>query len=422
MEQGSKFYRALLETIRRKPQNTDEQKAEKKESARSLRMEIMLENARIIKFLITQVETNPTQTENELFEQAQKSASYLAHPESVSKFIAELIKTNTRVKKVIEKSVAQAGQKPEEYGKTLIEIITKNNNPFLKLKGQVRLDLSYPLAIILYFEKPSDFKAVTDFEENTMGLFDHKQIIETPDVSLNFPVILMNGYDENMLPNQKILEHEKGHAEHVQLVSALQKTKRKTVWLETMPDINKSVKKLNGYPNDEIKTLPKPELETILKLALERAKNEILALLKQGRYDLLQSSPTAMTEKNGAYNFFRHLNIEQDSQAFRLHLWPEYKQKLKEACEKLNDLIVPYTELGLNERIDLMRWVMAQIPLIDWPNQIEKSGFAKESKMLSDLIKQGKKEMNPKLLATIQHIQRSQLHNFIPTIEEYNHG
>jgi hypothetical protein len=422
-------YKTKLEKIRRLSQDTEEARAEKKEQAKEFRMEVMLDNARLMSNLTAQLEWNPWSTTEDLQHSTNTTAEYLAHPEVAQNFINDLQAAKTRVELVLGKP-----ENKEITAQKIYQELISGKSSDYEPKGKIEVDLTYPLAIMLFVENIEDFEMI-DPRENVGGFYraSHTFVSGVPEVSA--PVIVIKGQFEspNKAPatrrtaTRRIVKHEKGHAEHERLISSLKTSRRKTVWFKSQPNLLTLIDLVGGYWLKESGSAKQPEIakefEIVLNYALARAKDEILAELKATPDDV-RGHIKNLKRQGGVYDYFLGLDISTDTQVYK-DLWSAYNKKLDEAVKSLNLLLNIYSMWSLGYRCKAIRWVMAQVPLKDWSKQINESGFKKEAEMLLELMKQtngmltqdGK--LSPALNKVIHQINTHQWHSFIPIIERY---
>ncbi len=420
---STEHYTAQLKKIRRKPQNTEKQKIEKREKAREFRMDVMLDNARLMLHLTNQLEYKPWSTANDLKLSTNTIAKYLAHPETAKHFINILIATKERVGKLIK----DLG-KPTEVAKKIYKYLIKYNKINYQPKGEIEIDLSYPLAIMLYVSDSEDFK-MFDHNNNSIGLYSPSAVFDSKRVLSVVPIIVVNGgYETSNKPHEvsRIEEHEKGHAEYEMLVYTLKYTTIENTLFKFPYNSKEVLSKLDGhYQAEKSETDPAktPEFSIVLNYVLEQAKNEILAEFKAAP-DILDKHINQLKLPGGSYDYFANLGINPNSQAYK-DLREAYNKHLDEAYNALNFLFNSYSQWSLFTRYEIIRWVMAQIPLKDWGRQINETGFQKEAIMLLELKKEWNKDLesnngiNPKLRKTTEKISENQWLSFIPIIEKY---
>ncbi|OGN10363.1 MAG: hypothetical protein A3J46_01775 [Candidatus Yanofskybacteria bacterium RIFCSPHIGHO2_02_FULL_41_11] len=373
-------YKEKLEQIRREPQETSEEKDAKREHAREFRMEVMLDNARLMQDLTSQLAYNFWATKEHLAISVEKFAQFLAHPEVVETFIDDLLATQKKVLEMVNRRSAEQGGK--HVAQSFYQELVRDKFEQYKFHGKMELDASYPLALILYVENEEDFKRIDPrkniggFYNSSISVFDF-----TSGQTIKFPMIVIKGSRENNVQSGLVTveEHEKGHAEHKRLQSTLKTAERKVVWLDLDRPSQIEIDWLkNSWIKDQEKKYVRDYFDKIVVYALERAKDEILAEFKvTGSLDYIFN----LLNKEGVYDYFKELGIDTDSELYK-DLWREYENKISPAYKAANRVVAAYKIFGLSERIDLMRWVLGQIPLKDWDKQITNSAFWEEADKL----------------------------------------
>ncbi len=417
-------YKTKLEKIRHLPQDSEDARAEKKERAKEFRMEVMLDNARLMSNLTAQLEWNPWSTTEDLQHSVNKTAEFLAHPEVAQGFINDLQAAKTRVESVLDKA-----ENKKITAHQIYQQLIRGKSSDYEPRGKIEVDMSYPLAVMLFVENDKDFEMI-DPRENVGGFYRASVtfISGVPEVSA--PVIVVRGQFRSFdkAPAiRRIEDHEKGHAEHDRLMSSLNTSGRKAVWFKSRPDFKTVTSLIGGAGLKELGSAKQPEIadefEKVLNYALERAKDEILAELKAAPYDLGKHIEN-LKRRGGVYDYFSGLGIAPSTQVYK-DLWATYNKKLDEAVKALNFLLTTYKIWSFRYRFEVIRWVMAQIPLKDWSKQINESGFKKEAEMLLDLSNQRGKmliqdgKVSPALNEVTRQINADQWRSFIPVIEGY---
>ncbi len=428
-ESGKKFeltqsYKTKLEKVRRLSQDTEDEKTEKRERAKEFRMEAMLDNARLMANLTAQLEYNPWSTKEDLEHSVNKTAEFLAHPEVAQNFINDLQAAKTRVESALGKPENKKNAAYQIY-QQLIRAENSDYDP----KGKIEVDMSYPLAVMLFVENDKDFEMI-DPRENVGGFYRASMTFTLGVPEVTAPVIVVRGQlrsFEKVPAIRRIEDHEKGHAEHERLVSSLNISGRKAVWFKSRPYFKTITSLVGGAELKELNSANQPEIagefEKVLNYALERAKDEILAELKAAPYVIAKHIEN-LKRRGGVYDYFFGLGIAPGTQAYK-DLWMAYNKKLDKAVKSLNLLLTTYKIWSFGYRFEVIRWVMAQIPLKDWSKQINESGFKKEAEMLFDLMSQRGQMLiqdgksSTALEKVIQQINTDQWRSFIPIIEKY---
>ncbi len=134
-------YKSDIGKIRSLPQESDTEKRYKHEKAMEFRMEVMLDNAKIMKVAFESICENPRQTKEELIEKIKQKTLYIAHPEMVSIFVKKIVKNIETIKKFLNGDFVTASD--------IFKALSNNRKP----SGLVYLDTKNTLVPILYITK-----------------------------------------------------------------------------------------------------------------------------------------------------------------------------------------------------------------------------------------------------------------------------
>ncbi len=354
-----------------------------KESAELFRMECLLDNAKLAMMLTGYLEENPTASAEEFIKYAQENGKII-HPDVTEAFIRNLAKARDLVNSTIKDK--ELAKDASERGLTIEEQLYQYTLPLrmqrsgVYPKGKISIDTSYPLALIMFVPDASDFEKI-DENKNIGGFYKQHRIYQQ-----QFPFIAVKGVAvkdkelygrQEKIESKEILKHEEGHAENKVFIDALKKAERKTIWSEW-----RSNKLQEGEAEIESERIKNSEnYKLILHSALSQAKNELLAELKSnpGNLDLGK-----LLERGGIYDYFDDYCADEFS--YNL-LWQDYEKILRQSVSAAQDIIKNYFILPrkLWRRLDLFRWVLAQIPIQDWPRQLERSQFIKEAERIKEV-------------------------------------
>lgn len=390
----SPHYQEAIEKVRQLPQKTVAEKAEKKEQAQLLRMQILLDNAQSTHFLTQSLYENPTLTPQKLEDRVQ-DANLVVHPEATQRFIHEIsFQQRDSVRKARSELAKQAARRKIPSAELLFKWAVSSKRalaPDWKPKGQLCLDDSFPLALILGVEKDADFKQID--QRKDVGGFYQKQLyyhypreyLGQPITTLtsSFPLVAVKGLTE-----PQILAHEKAHAEHQPFRDALAKAERKIAWVQLYDQKKARISAgelQRKWDNNPAEALDSPEWESVLGFALAHAQDEILAEIGPENYSGISQHIKHLKERGELYDYFQNrLNIETNSPLYE-DLWQNYEFILDEAWEAIRPILLEYESLALDERTELFRWVLAQIPLKDWSVQLERSLFVEEANRIGEI-------------------------------------
>lgn len=377
-----------INKIRKLPQNTDPEREFKRNEARRFRMDVMLDNAVIMDFAMKEIEKDINITMEGLVEKIKERSRYIDWSVSVAIFLSLLQRKIRRVKSFITEPDTPI------TAKDLFGAISGGKIP----RGLVILDTSYPLAIILTIDSPEDFKLIDD-RNNIGGFYNNDVKIKitfhkTP-VTKDIPLIVVGPGDSFGI----VRKHEIGHARNRVLMDTSKLDKR-SFWLDFVKEkVNIYIEKIGEIILEKkLSSSYKITREEIIKAIgpliqkiLEKAKDEILADLYAKRN---LSYIIHLTVKNGIYDYFEQYGIKFRSSGFKDPggyideiIWNEYVRIILEQIEEAGWIIGIYTELHLERRLELFRYVLSQIPFHKWSEQIKKSGFHKEAVALDLLLK-----------------------------------
>ncbi|GEM_PF-3168974 len=415
-------YKNNLEAIREEPQDTEGEKAKKKEHAREFRMEVMLDNARLMRDLTARLEYNPWSAKEDLMGMTKENAEFLAHPEVAETFVDDLLASKKRVEDLIEnKEHLRAEGLRIPIAEILYRELIGSSSPWdYKLKGRVSIDASYPLAIILYVENDEDFKKI-DSRTNIGGFYrasnpDYNFVLGK---SSEFPLIVVKGRSVKKAPGARgslVEEHEHGHAEHERLMSALKKAERKVVWVGPKILSPAIIYRLKDGSRPESRD---KDTNDVLDYALERAKDELLAEFRA--VGSLRQHANLIIQK-GVYDYFYQNGFDHGTEIYN-ELWKKYKEILDLAVMVADHLLEAYRKFGLQERIGLVRWVLAQIPIRDWNTQLPESAFWEEAEGLRSISARSvinNKDVQAAFEEFTEGIRKDQNHSFLPQINQFN--
>ncbi len=415
LERSPEFERKL-EGVRRMPQSfgapgesadeqfaREKQSAEKREAVRLLRMETLLDNAKCARFLVEALEDDPKITVEELSARVAREANVI-HPEVVEAFCAELVATSERVAQTIGDLKQESGKKKIGMAKLLYRRLLTNElrnpkrgQPRLP-QGEVKLGGEYPLSVQLDVMDDADYLAIRDERlvratrpEDLKLSGGYQKAVAKPDSlaamleesagnKIDFPVIVVRpstgGRD-----TPQVKRHERGHAQHEVFESALETKGKKFVWGEPEWDAGVDNRRLQElWKEDEDKARNSVYWKRIQEKAVACAKREFFADMTAGEGDRLDASSINRLQY-GHYDYFIDFGIEPGS-SLHVALRQEYLQMLESASGRVANVIRGYSVVGLNERVELMRWVAAQMPLREWSSQLNAANFQWEANRL----------------------------------------
>lgn len=395
-----------------------------RQEAKLFRMEVMLDNAKLTCLLFDLIEENPQASIEEL-RLAVEQSDLVAHPAIVESFITNLVYNRKRVGQIVDRYSERAKQEGVSLGHLIFKNLLRQYIIGGGPNGRVFFDNSYPLALTLYIEEEKDFRQV-DRRKNVGGFYAHEQ--SAKDTSFAYPFICILGlppdfaktlpdaqYDPTGWMNTKIVaDHEEGHSKNRIVLNGLNekptkeeliesggmlqhRSRRKAVWGGL------SLKKISQYYNKETEENDVDELSRIfetrgvaeakrspiwhhfLEYSLGMAKDELLADYR-GKTKYPFSHLDKLKKRGDLYDYFaKHLSLSESSELYSA-LWQEYENILESNVAAARNIVQIYQKFGLAERLDLFRWVLAQIPLDQWQKSLGNSLFEVEAYALEDVF------------------------------------
>jgi hypothetical protein len=438
MERPPRYEQALTE-IKESPAESVEQRKEKQDLVRRTRMEFMFDDAKCARTLINALESNPTLTETELANLLHQEE--LIHPNDVEKFIQKLKETRALVLKMTGYLEASSKNK----GAIALELFKQIEKPNSKkdeiLQGKIEADTSYPLAIILFCLSEKDFERI-DERKNIGGFYSSPELKKNDkiDKDIQFPLIAINGSSYSM---DKTTKHEKGHAENFVYKRSIVSKERKAVWGRSRMLVV-DIKELQRHWAEDNMLKKAAAWHKTIERALSLAKDELLADFKAWNGDM-GSKLQQLSRRHGVYDYFEnHFHIDTKNKVYP-EIWKEYELTLKQAFKtatsviesyknsfKLNGLY-PEREYGLTKRVDLLRWVLAGVPLEQWAATLRHTLFIEEAeglrKISLDCVKLNrdtlsKKVQSPRYKAcakVLKEIIENEEKPLLPFIRSYEH-
>jgi len=332
--------------------------AESREKISHLRQEMILDNAQCARLLTEFIDDNPAATVEQFKEYAQ-GTNLIIHPEITANFIANLSIDRNRTKRAIT-TLNKSKQAGEALFRWLVPDWDNTSN-----QDPITIE-AYPLSVVAYLSD-SDFHKV-DTRTNVGGFYNDRLEYERK----KFPW----GKEEDSCPviivdrdtaRPTTTEHEKGHAENKNFQKAVE---HRAVWVRMKPQL-KNLRIETGGDYQEL-------LKNLMANALSNAKNELLADLKA--QPNLWNKMQDLLQRGGVYDYFQH-NYQLAPEIYD-EMWENYSQILNRSFQAIDAIMGIYQHLGLEERGQLFRWVLAQFPIDEWPEELEKSGFSPEARAL----------------------------------------
>lgn len=415
--ESSPRYQENLARVRQLPQGTPEQEYTKRREAKLFRMEVMLDNAQCANLLTHTVIKNPDTSADE-FRKIAGDSGMIAHPEILSSFINQIQFARMQVLDA-QKSLEYDAK--EMYHASLEETLyrwllspVEFRKPDWRPKGKVIIDTSHPLALTLLIEDPDDFKRI-DARGNVRGFYRDAHVYghATNDPSQHifldtFPLIVVKTsnrpstitqqewdtkYKEKTIYDTRL--HEQGHGDNWLLRESVRRkgsgnrhATEKVPWVwrknlhneETMKALQKQ------FDDDREKAQGSPEWNIILHHALSRAKDELLADMNP--HGGQTSYVSHLKIREGVYDYFKAVfKLDPNSSLYK-ELWDQYDQQLELAVQSVAQITSVYTDYSLNGRLQLFRWLLGQVPIVQWGKQLEGTLFIEEAQRLLKIEQQ----------------------------------
>ncbi len=417
-----KFYEQKVQDVRELPQETTEQKVEKKERARLLRMELIIDNALCTDLFLKMLEENP-ELDVEILKQTLKRMLTIKES-NIDFFVHHLAVTRKNIDDIYQnellpyvESIAASDEIHKSLGDIFFQWSLPKDRNFIAPIGRVDIEVEYPFAFVMHVENPDDFEIIDN--RTNIGGFYTEYTLQDPTTkrSFRYPVIVINGPPKS---EENVLLHEKGHAEHkifksttesvrtsdlgkhwnLSLADQVREAPHKFVWgqfgmypdavARILDDESKIVRskselvseKRTQAEAEEFRTLKKGQArKQILQSACEQAKDELLAQFNATK-DL--SYLTDLLKKGGLYDYFKDMGIPINSEIYD-DLWDEYDQIMFAATNTAQEVLYAYNLFGLGKRVEIFHWILAQIPAENWKGDLKNNLFLEEADILGKI-------------------------------------
>ena len=370
---------------------------EAKERSAELRMELVLDNAKLARSLTRGLEEDPTLTQKGFVELA-NSSGLIVHPETTEKFIKRIEHMKRLAVRARGILSDWADNDQDEIAKGITRTIAQEHGPKGAAANLVHEStelIDLPLAIGILLDE-ADFDAI-DPKRNIGGFWAAKTRATRENFTNNpsakhqlnnilIPVVAIRKPDHF----GQVIQHEVGHVEN-SIFLGINDPRRRVMWknietedaLSSVKEISTLIAKseLNG---DALKA--NPEYKKIVEYALSRAKDEILAEMR-GSYGNPKDHVTTLRKQGEVYDYFEELGIPKDSDLY-VTLWEDYDACLENFTTEALSLYKFYERNpAMVHRRPLFRWVLAQVPIDKWPQFLERSGFSQERRRFFNLRK-----------------------------------
>jgi hypothetical protein len=399
--------RELSKPINDDPTSLELAKTEAHERAAMLRMEVLFDNASCAESLTQYLEESPNATIDELKQYITENAM-LAHPDQTESFIAGLLETRKRVEAALLHIQTLPPIKKENPAQVVYSWVLPAKYSSYTAEGKLSLDEGNPLALTLNVADQEDFRRID--ERTNIGGFYNENFLYQRQEQYNgrkimhfdrVPLIVVN----KALDHREgvILGHENRHASQNVFQSTLEKAGKKVVWGGTRKYVaDRDANNLVDFWNQE-KLVPSQEADSghdkedslervtrnkdeywvLIDYALSKVKDEWLAYQSQNDIGFAGNLMT----KGGVYDYFRNLADGKLPADLYDELWEDYQARFEVETNVAQEIIdsYSYSGLGLENRKKIFLWVLAQIPMQEWQNQLSRTGFTEEVELFSQL-------------------------------------
>ena len=157
----------------------------------------------------------------------------------------------------------------------------------------------------------------------------------------------------------------------------------------------------------------------VVGAALTEIKDELLAgVLPQLINPDWDWHGNFLTERGNPYDYFiENCGLSPESELYN-SLRETYEPIVRKASATLQSCTGAYVLFGLEKRLAIVRWVVAQIPIEKWEKQLTSAKFIDEAAQLREIYMQ--REVNPSAFQEFQEqIVKNQSKPLFPYIEEY---
>jgi hypothetical protein len=384
---------AKIAAVRAMPQENEDQTWEKRNLAKLVRMQSLLNNAALTYTLHRSLESNHGVKSSDLQQQAQ-SSGYVVFPANTEKFIQTIADVASRVtttKSAFESDAENHGLQPSEivYANVVPKKGDKESDSFpIFPEGETVLH-PYPLAVTLEVQDRSDFGKI-DPRKNVLGFYHPAR--EYRDVGIKqspfIGIFAEKQFDGDLAYEEerdRILNHEKGHALNMVFKASLpgnqDRRDRRRVWSKypynLFPDLSAQQLKKQKKSDDIDKS---GEWGEVMGYVLGHTKDEFIAGMVEGRS--VDKNLERLLIPGYLYDrFHRDLGIRKGT---KLHekLWKYYRRIIETNIEPIEEIASIYTTYGLGLRKKIFPFVLAQIPIENWSRQLHATLFLEEAYQL----------------------------------------
>lgn len=402
-----------IQTIRDLPGKTEEEKLEKHERAKELRMELMLDNAALSLGSIEYMQAHPKCTEADLLEYA-KASGKVVHPGVMEAYANLLINIKQQVDEVKrEMFELMYDAKAPSPGPIVFKALTRSDN-----EGPITVEFN-PLCVVVHTNYENDFKRL-DNRTNVGGFFSDASVFVISDPPKSegelllptgrlAPLIVIGPTDQS----KSVRKHEDSHAQMSSYMLGLRfydvwrheepwlhhpevPSKQKDVWETSAPDyvvkdnLLLLANRLKKAPFEEVVETSESQrtVRMALDYALGMAKDEVLAEMNSHWGDPRGHVDDHLLKIGGVYDYFKtSLGLNPDSPTYK-YLWDKYSEELEDFSSPGVHMYTLYRQHWefWEKRLELTRHLLAQVPMKKWSEVFSKQTlFEQEIMDVTDL-------------------------------------
>ena len=393
MFERSQEIQEKIEEVRSLPVDETGHSAEKREAAKLLRMELMLDSAGFVIGAVGCLSENLYIQSDDLKHKLSLRTD-IVHPEAANRFVDSILKARDGVLSYSDWVLREYVDLKSFYDRPeyamYFSLLPQNlkeeylHKPRPVFQGYAVFTIHYPLAVGLCLDE-NLYKNI-DPKINAGGFFSANILIfklEEGEI-LPIPVVVEKKSDSSR-EQKRVHEHEAGHAENVNIIAAMT-TKKDTgeelrfLWMDLTADDYLEVKVFfeEYQRNKQDELIPEPLLNKSVKMLLGLDKDEILAEMKPENGNV-RSHLNYLQTQEGLYDYIKNnLHLNPGNIAYE-QIWNTYSVKLQELTQDAIDLYYFYQRnTEWNNRREKFRLVLAQLPVEEWSKQLNETLFIEE--------------------------------------------
>ncbi len=378
----------------------------KERQAKLLRMEMMLATGQAAQLTIETLSRQPMATIEQVKESLETKQT-ITHPEALEAFIEYVVAQKQQINTTLEplrERLADEGYPADDpssltlYGQFLVDEGFSADINFDK----VVLDLSHPLVVVMYVGSDAQFdnlvkslnlshlEAEPLIQENNPYFPKTRRLTikQRQLTDLHFPILMINRPQASRLGSEtaSAISHVESQATHQVIQASLEKTGRQNLWgsYVSVEAATQAAEQLVADSPDSAEQVKVLE-QRVLSGAFGLAKNYLLEYYASLRVSSFEQRNLTdwFTEINSPYDALAALLPDNASVELQARLRDRYLPVVRQGLALCQDLRL-YAELPVHlyARGQSLYWVLAQIPLEQWSNQIDRTLFREEIKGL----------------------------------------